>query len=374
MSVSVLWIAAALAGESTLHVTRADGALDVADVTRTVARHELEVSRCAARHLPVVSQGTAITLTARRGRAVPATVVIHGDELPAGFQRCVVPKVYLWDFPFALGETRVRVALTAPEPPAPAPAPSGPLAVPVAPPAPQTLLDAVHALRSDGALITLDGDILALLRGEDLCADAPDEFAAARCDAGREARQQAAADALAGGWLYITDLEATLGTWDVDSTRFPLTVDPVLVTGGLNTAAAPTLTAGEPRIRYASDGSGAFSLALPALPALRSVAIPLDDAESLANATQRRVTGSGLVRLRRAYSQSVRTAAWYTAQQDPEGWHARLVRGEARDIDRFVTLYGIDVEPVALEFTDPRTGAVIGRWVAPDAPAAVPRP
>lgn len=362
--------AIALGAETTVTLIEVNGPLEEADARQALRRHALELGRCARRHLPATPEplSATVTLTARRGAVIGDSVSMVGTAASPGLRQCIEPKLRLWRFDFAFQETTIAFELehaASPAPPQPA-QPAGPLALPVGPAPSQSALAEVAAqLKAQQRLLTLDDDLLALLRKEDLCASAADEFAAARCAETAEERVLAAQEALAGGWLYVYGLEGTLGTWSAESTQFPLTVDPVLITGGLESPGDPTLTVGRPSVRYDIDRSGGFELALPALPPLQSAALPLDEAESLAHRTQRRLEGAALVRLMDAYSMPVKTAAWYEAQVDPLTWQQKLARGEARDTDRYVTLYGIDVEVIAMEFLDPQTGAPVAFWADP---------
>jgi len=67
----------------------------------------------------------------------------------------------------------------------------------------------------------------------------------------------------------------------------------------------------------------------------------------------------------KSYEVPLRTDDWYRKRDETNEWRKRVAAGTSGAQDLFVTLYGVDVVPVAYEFYHPDTGAAVARWVAP---------
>jgi hypothetical protein len=199
------------ATETTLNIASVRGVLEEEAVQPTARRHALEVSRCLSRHLPDSDSTLTLSLTAQRGRVRPDSVAFLAPPGAPGLTGCIVPKVYLWDFPFTLRTTDIRLELGLVRESTPA----EPMAA-----ADSDIARLAQALEAQGRLVHLTPDLLAVLRGEDLCGQSADEFAAARCAETRAHRQATVEAALADGWLHVHGLEARLGTWDAATERF----------------------------------------------------------------------------------------------------------------------------------------------------------
>ncbi len=329
----------------------ASGPLSVTEIGPTLGRGAERVGFCARRMRPE-PQGVTfeVQLVIRAGRAS-----VEGVEASAplgkSFAECVGHRVASLAFPWRLRSTEVQVALRidpviAVAPPAPAP--------------PLSLREELSALATSGHIYEIDPFVLASLRQTDPCAEIDGEIARLRCQQVAEAELDRAAGQLSEGVVLIDDVMAEIGRYDPDAQTFSVVVPPLLVPGGLGSAGYPGLTLGRLEVDERGEEVG-FALVGSGGLALQTRALSLDDAERLAEGQLR---GVALVRLVEAYEDRVRTGFWYLEQNDPDEWTRRLGAGQAREADRWVSLYNVSAEPMALELVDPTTGDVVVSWRA----------
>jgi hypothetical protein len=331
-----------------------EGSLDKADVEPVVSQLGAPTAYCVGLVAGSVQSPVHYRMTVRNGRVGAIEDVTIGDlRAPDELAACLERKLGSWPFPGARGQTKLALGFTI------AAVGQGPDAELGARP-----IEALtRELASDGRIYQPDPWIRAALDGSDPCEAAGHEFAIHRCTETKDALLVAARRQIVDGFV-VAPVRAEMGAFDFEAHTFPVRIEPLLVSGGIGTPNAPSLTLGQLAARYRSTQSADYELSggIPLL--THTVSMEMEAAEELVARTDRQLYGIALVRLRKAYDRELRTGEWETRASSPAKWAQDRQQGRARDADLTITWYAVDVEVVALELYDPATGGSVAGWLA----------